>query len=100
MIYCKPIEYPPAPFQPGDRVRFIHPESFEEGGSHDVIASSHTHTQLEGMRYAVANWQLRRTHKSRKKSTGESRKQDRGDCVTIDSKFLRSSENPLKDTRP
>lgn len=100
MIYCKPIEYPPAPFNPGDRIRFISPEDFEEGGSHLVVASSHTHTQLEGFRYATVNWRLRRVHKARQKSTEEIPKRTSEDCVTIDSKNLLTSENPLKDTRP
>jgi hypothetical protein len=39
MIYCKPIDYPPPAFNPGNRVRFISPEDFSEGGSHYVDAS-------------------------------------------------------------
>lgn len=44
----KPYEYPPADYKPGQRVRF-------EGKLRTVKASSHTHTLLEGERYAIAN---------------------------------------------
>lgn len=64
MIYGKPIEYPPAEFNPGDHVRFLHPEDFSEGGSHFVRGSDHCFTWLEGRRYGVPNWRLRRTHKA------------------------------------
>ena len=100
MIYCKPIEYPPAPFNPGDRVRFLYPEDFSEGGSHFVRASDHCFTWLEGRRYGVPNWQLRRTHKARQNTTEEIPKRDRKSRVNIDSKNLPPSENLLKSTHP
>ena len=108
MIYGKPIEYPPPAFNPGDRVRFLYPEDFSQGGSHYVIASSHTHTLLEGFKYATPNWELRRTHKARPNTTEETpkpdstgiRKRDRPKSFKIDSQILPASEIPLKDTRP
>lgn len=49
-----PYQQPPSPFQPGDWVKF-------EWNEYKVIASTHTHSQLEGVRYAVANWELKKT---------------------------------------
>ncbi|HEY9672230.1 MAG TPA: hypothetical protein V6D11_12350 [Waterburya sp.] len=60
MIKGQPYQAPPPTFQPGDRVRY-------EGHTYTVLASSHTHSQLEGLRWAVANWQLQRV-KSRRQS--------------------------------
>lgn len=48
-----PYQQPPSPFQPGDWVKF-------EGKRYEVIASTHTHSQLQGVRYAIANWELKR----------------------------------------
>ena len=42
---------PPAPYQPGQKIRI-------QGKTYTVISSSHTHTQLQGVCYAVANWAL------------------------------------------
>lgn len=100
MLIGKPIEYPPPAFNPGDRVRFIKPEDFEEGGSHYVVASNHTHTQLEGFKYATANWRLRRVHKARQKSTEEPPRRDREERVKIPQNNATSSGKPLRDTRP
>ena len=44
---------PVAPFKPGDRVRY-------QSQIFSVIASTHTHTQLEDQRWAVPNWLLRK----------------------------------------
>lgn len=52
MIKGKPYESPPAPYKPGQKVRF-------EGTMRRVVASTHTHTLLEGDRYAIANWILK-----------------------------------------
>ncbi|AFZ22381.1 hypothetical protein [Allocoleopsis franciscana] len=100
MIYCKPIDYPPPAFNPGDRVRFISPEDFFEGGSHTVIASSHTHTLLEGFKFATLNWQLRRVSKASSQISGKSRKHGGEESVTINSKKLRTSRTDLEGTRP
>lgn len=49
---------PPEPnFQPGDRVKF-------NGRTYTVTASTHTHTQLKDLRWAIPNWQLRRVRKN------------------------------------
>lgn len=69
MIYGKPIEKPPAAFQPGDQVAFRFDE--ERPGWYRVIASSHTHTKIEGFHYAVFNWELRRVRKAAKSATVE-----------------------------
>jgi hypothetical protein len=42
-------EIPPAPYRPGQKLRI-------EGKTYRVVASTHTHTQLEGIKYAVSNW--------------------------------------------
>jgi hypothetical protein len=47
----KSYETPKPAFKRGTKVYF-------EGNSYKVIASTHTHTQLEGLAKAVANWQL------------------------------------------
>lgn len=52
MIKGKPYEYPPADYKPGQRVKF-------EGKMRKVVASSHTHTLLEGEKFAIANWILK-----------------------------------------
>lgn len=49
---------PPAPFAPGDRVRY-------QRQTYTVIASTHTHTQLEGFKYAVPNWEIQKTKAKR-----------------------------------
>lgn len=54
IIKGKPYAPPPAPFKKGDRVKLSASDT-----TYTVIASSHTHTQLEGVRYAIANWKLR-----------------------------------------
>lgn len=65
MIYGKPIEKPPAAFEPGDLVKFRFEEDIQEfPGSYRVIASGVTHTKIEGRYYAVFNWQLKRVRKS------------------------------------
>lgn len=71
MIYGKEIEKPTATFQPGDRVRFI-PDD-EETGTYTVIRSTHTHTQLDGFEFAIANWRLRRVRKSKNSASVELR---------------------------
>jgi hypothetical protein len=42
---------PPAPFEMGDKV-------WLEGKRHEVLFSTHTHSQLQGLEKAVANWRL------------------------------------------
>jgi hypothetical protein len=49
--YHASYEPPPAPFKPGQKV-YYYDLSFE------VIHSTHTHTQLDGVEFAVPNWQL------------------------------------------
>lgn len=53
MIKGKPYEPPPAPYKPGDWVRF-------EGKRYRVTASSHTHTAVEGIRFAIWNFDLKK----------------------------------------
>lgn len=53
-----PYEPPPSPFRPQERVRF-------EGRVYTITATTHAHSQLEGVRYAVPNWQLRKIRKSK-----------------------------------
>lgn len=69
MIYGKPFEKPPAAFKPGDRVAFRFDQ--EHRGWYRVIASSHTHTRIEGFYYAIANWELRRVRKAAQSATVE-----------------------------
>lgn len=51
MIKAKPYKAPKAAFKRDTKVYF-------EGNSYRIIASTHTHSQLEGLPKAVANWQL------------------------------------------
>ncbi len=71
MIYGKAIEYPAAAFQPGDRVAFKFDKQYR--GWYRVIASSHTHTRIEGFYYAVANWELKRVRKAANSASVEIR---------------------------
>ena len=50
-------EPPPAPYKPGQKI-------FIAGKTYKVIGSTHTHTQLEGIKYGVANWIITQTQKS------------------------------------
>lgn len=61
----KPIEKQPAPFNPGDRVRFRCQEE-DPQGIYTVEACTHTHTQLEGFKFATVNWRLQRIRKAQK----------------------------------
>lgn len=63
MIYGRAIEYPAATFNPGDSVAFRFDKNHR--GYYRVIASSHTHTKIEGFHYAIANWELRRVKKAK-----------------------------------
>lgn len=51
MITRKRYTPPPAPFKPGDRVKY-------KRTRYKVLASTHTHSQLKGIDKAIANWQL------------------------------------------
>ncbi len=44
-------EPPSAPFKPGQKVYY-------DDLSFEVVHSTHTHTQLDGVEFAVPNWQL------------------------------------------
>jgi hypothetical protein len=50
----EPYTPPPAPFKPEEWVKF-------EGKRWKVQTSTHTHTQLYGVKYAVANWRLKKS---------------------------------------
>ena len=63
MIYGREIETSPAPFQPGDRVRFWCKD--DPPGIHTVEAASEAHTKLEGFNFAVFTWQLKRVRKTK-----------------------------------
>jgi hypothetical protein len=52
MIKRSPYQPPPAPFAPGDKVKY-------EGRRYEVIAGTHTHSQLDTLPYAVPNWLLK-----------------------------------------
>lgn len=58
-----PIEKPESKFQPGDRVRFI--KGDDEVGTYTVICSGHTHTRLEGFKFGIENWRIRRVRKAK-----------------------------------
>lgn len=60
MLKRTPYQPPAAPFKPGDRVKL-------EDWPYTVVASTHTHTQLEGLPYAVANWRLRKVTLKKKR---------------------------------
>ncbi|HEY9706662.1 MAG TPA: hypothetical protein V6D48_00490 [Oculatellaceae cyanobacterium] len=47
--YKASYEAPPAPYKVGQKIKIA-------GKTYKVVASSHTHTQLEGVNYSVANW--------------------------------------------
>jgi hypothetical protein len=52
-LKIKSAEYvvPLAAFKSGDKVWF-------EGKRYEIIASTHTHSQLQGLEKAIANWRL------------------------------------------
>jgi hypothetical protein len=52
MLKREPYENPPAPYKPGKLLLW-------EGQKRRVIASTHTHTQLEGIPKAIPNWRLK-----------------------------------------
>ncbi len=54
-LKAEAYQYPPAGFELGQWVRF-------EGKRYRVLASTHTHTQLEGLEKAIANWYLKKCH--------------------------------------
>ena len=54
-------EFPPASFAPGELVQFERELPLEW----IVLASTHTHTQIEGIPKAVPNWDLVRVRKSK-----------------------------------
>jgi hypothetical protein len=49
-------ELPNPLYKPGQRVKL---KSFSLGLRFKVIASSHTHTQLDGLPKAIPNWELK-----------------------------------------
>lgn len=55
--YKASYEIPPAPYRPGQKIKI-------GGKTYRVIASTHTHTQLEGVAYSVANWIIAQMKKS------------------------------------
>ncbi len=55
--YKTSYELPPAPYRPGQTIRI-------QGQTFKVLSSTHTHTQLEGIRYGVANWVIEQMRKS------------------------------------
>jgi hypothetical protein len=52
-------KFPASQFKKGDWVWF-------EWQVYTVIACNHTHTQLEGVEYAIPNWQLKISRKAKK----------------------------------
>lgn len=62
-LHSKPIEKSPAPFNPGDRVRFRSQE--DPRGAYTVEACTESHTKLEGFKFATPTWQLRRVRKAK-----------------------------------
>lgn len=64
LVHGKAIEKSPAPFNPGDRVRFRSKE--DPRGAYTVEACTESHTKLEGIDKAVFRWQLRRVRKAKK----------------------------------
>lgn len=51
MINRPRYQPPPAPFSPGDLVKYADRIC-------RVVASTHTHTQLQEFKYAVPNWEI------------------------------------------
>lgn len=49
--YRPPFQYPDPKFRPGQWVKF-------EGQVYEVVAGTHTHAQLAGLKFAIANWRL------------------------------------------
>lgn len=54
MLKRPPFQYPDPKFRPGQWVKF-------EGQVYEVIAGTHTHTQVIGQKFAIANWRLTRS---------------------------------------
>lgn len=50
-------ELPPAPYRAGQKIKIA-------GKIYKVVSSTHTHTQLEGIKHGVANWVIAQMKKS------------------------------------
>lgn len=64
MIKCQPYQQPKSRFKPGEWVSFID-EALPLAWK--VASSTHTHTKLEGFKWGVANWKLKRVKKPTRK---------------------------------
>lgn len=69
MIKRRPAyQLPTPPFQPGEMVVYLGCDERDEetGKVFKVCHSGHYHTTVEGRRFAIVNWLLRRKGESRK----------------------------------
>lgn len=74
MIYGKPYQYPPAVFEPGDKVKFYLSEDKDMGDRwHTVAACDHCFCWLEELPHQVAVWRLKKIH-NRKRAGGRPKK--------------------------
>jgi hypothetical protein len=66
MIKGQPYQDPPAVFQAGEIVIFLGLDDKDPdvGKRYRVKNSNHAHTTVEGRRYAVVNWLLKRPDES------------------------------------
>lgn len=61
-IEASTYQSPPPGFEVGSPVRY-------EGKIYKVVASTHTHSQLEGLRYAVSNAWLKAVRSKKQKAS-------------------------------
>lgn len=73
MLIGKPYTPPPPKFQPGDKVKFYLSDDEYETGIHTVVDSDHCFTWVEGRRFGIPNYRLKRVRKSKNSASVEIR---------------------------
>ncbi len=60
MIFGKPYQRPPAPWKPGDKVRFYLEDDLIYRGFYEVKAADHCFTWLDEFPHQISNWRLKK----------------------------------------
>jgi len=84
-------QQPTPEFYPGDRVKWLENEVI-----YTVIRGTHTHTQLEGLPFAIANWRLKLSYRKRQEKSSVIT--DTGE-VSVNQQPLRISADLLNDRK-
>jgi hypothetical protein len=68
MITGKPIKYPPAAFQVGDKVRFYLSDDADlQGQTYRVAEADHCFTWVDEIPHQISNWRLKKVGVQRRK---------------------------------